>query len=102
MLAALAVALPAALEAAEDKELSSGKNSKKKEKKELKELQESSMIKEDYQQMLDESYLKLLNHRQYLNHTEQDFLNMMNENGVLVDLKGIFRGKINKIEYWSL
>lgn len=43
-----------------------------------------------------------VNHRQYLNYSEQDFLNMMNENGVLVDLKGVFRGKIKNIEYWSL
>ena len=26
----------------------------------------------------------------------------LSENGVLVDIKGMFRGQINKIEYWSL
>jgi UDP-N-acetyl-D-galactosamine dehydrogenase len=43
-----------------------------------------------------------VNHKQYLDYTEQDFINMMNENGVLVDIKGIYRGKIKLTEYWSL
>lgn len=43
-----------------------------------------------------------VNHKQYLTYSEQDFISMMNENGVLVDIKGVFRGKIKQLEYWSL
>ncbi len=41
-------------------------------------------------------------HEEYKNLTEDYFKSLMNENGILVDLKGIYRGKIKKINYWSL
>lgn len=43
-----------------------------------------------------------VNHEEYLSLTEDDFKGMMNGHGLLVDLKGLYRGKINDIEYWSL
>jgi len=43
-----------------------------------------------------------VNHAQYAAMTEKDFLQMMHPQGVLVDLKGIFRNKISEVHYWSL
>lgn len=44
-----------------------------------------------------------VNHKEYQKLTESDFENMMNDDkGVFVDVKGIFKGKINRLEYWSL
>ena len=43
-----------------------------------------------------------VNHHQYLDFNEQYFKDLMSENGILVDVKGIYRGKINNLEYWSL
>jgi UDP-N-acetyl-D-galactosamine dehydrogenase len=44
-----------------------------------------------------------VNHREYQKLTESDFENMMNDDkGVFVDVKGIFKGKIKRLEYWSL
>jgi len=43
-----------------------------------------------------------VNHRDYLEHDEGYFKNLMTDKGVLVDIKGIYRGKINSIDYWSL
>ena len=44
-----------------------------------------------------------VNHDEYVQLTEAD-LNMMlkDDKGVIVDIKGVFRGKINKTQYWSL
>jgi UDP-N-acetyl-D-galactosamine dehydrogenase len=49
-----------------------------------------------------DSVIVAVNHKQYLEYTEDDFANLLTENGVLVDLKGVFRGKISKLNYWSL
>ena len=44
-----------------------------------------------------------VNHSEYKKLTEEDFKGMMkNKNGVFVDVKGIYKGKINELEYWSL
>ena len=44
-----------------------------------------------------------VNHKEYQKLTESDFENMMNDDkGVFVDVKGIFKGKIKRLEYWSL
>lgn len=44
-----------------------------------------------------------VNHAEYKEMTEADFRSMLKDDlGVFVDVKGIFRNKINKIEYWSL
>jgi len=43
-----------------------------------------------------------VNHEEYLSLTEKDFVELSNNNPILVDVKGIFRGKIKNITYWSL
>jgi UDP-N-acetyl-D-galactosamine dehydrogenase len=44
-----------------------------------------------------------VNHVQYKNMSEQDFQHLLKDGtGVFVDVKGIFKGKINTLEYWSL
>lgn len=45
-----------------------------------------------------------VNHKEYLDYTEQCFTDMMGDNGVLVDIKGIYRNKIKNpaYKYWCL
>ena len=43
-----------------------------------------------------------VNHKQYMDLTEDYFINLTGNDGVVVDVKGIYRGKINKLAYWSL
>lgn len=44
-----------------------------------------------------------VNHKEYKTLKEEDFRSMMNDDkGIFVDVKGIFKGKIKDIEYWSL
>jgi UDP-N-acetyl-D-galactosamine dehydrogenase len=44
-----------------------------------------------------------VNHKEYKNMTEKDFTALLKEGkGVFVDVKGIFRGQIKELEYWSL
>lgn len=44
-----------------------------------------------------------VNHQDYLNLEENDFKKYFKDGkGVFVDIKGIYRGKINDLEYWSL
>jgi UDP-N-acetyl-D-galactosamine dehydrogenase len=44
-----------------------------------------------------------VNHKEYKSLTENDFKKLLkNEDGVFIDVKGIFRNKIQDLEYWSL
>lgn len=44
-----------------------------------------------------------VNHKEYAALKESDFKGMLkDQQGVLVDVKGIFKGTINDLEYWSL
>ncbi|MBP8993226.1 MAG: nucleotide sugar dehydrogenase, partial [Bacteroidales bacterium] len=43
-----------------------------------------------------------VNHKPYLNLEEKDFANLLVDNGVLIDIKGIYRNKIKNLTYWSL
>lgn len=44
-----------------------------------------------------------VNHKQYLDFDEEYFTSLMNDDkGVLVDIKGIYRNKVNNLVYWSL
>lgn len=44
-----------------------------------------------------------VNHREYKALSESDFKAMLKDGkGVFVDVKGIFKGKIKELEYWSL
>ena len=44
-----------------------------------------------------------VNHEEYVGLDESEFEGMLKDGKVLlVDLKGIYKGKINRLEYWSL
>jgi UDP-N-acetyl-D-galactosamine dehydrogenase len=43
-----------------------------------------------------------VNHSEYNELIEEDFKKMTNEKAIVVDLKGILRGKIKDLSYWSL
>ncbi|HEC44086.1 MAG TPA: nucleotide sugar dehydrogenase [Bacteroides sp.] len=43
-----------------------------------------------------------VNHDEYLDLTEDYFTSIAAEDALLMDIKGIYRGKINKLIYWSL
>ena len=41
-------------------------------------------------------------HREYTGLGEDYFNSLLNKDGIVVDVKGILRGKIKKHTYWSL
>ena len=41
-------------------------------------------------------------HHQLKKMTEKDFITLSSENALLVDIKGLYRGRIKKMRYWSL
>jgi UDP-N-acetyl-D-galactosamine dehydrogenase len=43
-----------------------------------------------------------VNHKEYVNLDETYFNSIMNKEGILVDLKGIYKGRMKNINYWSL
>ena len=43
-----------------------------------------------------------VNHLDYSLLNEKYFKSILSDNGLLVDLKGVFRNKINELEYWTL
>ena len=43
-----------------------------------------------------------VSHKDYLSYTEDDFRNLLNENGILADIKGIYRKHVKELNYWSL
>lgn len=43
-----------------------------------------------------------VNHKNYTNLDENYFKSITSDNAVLVDLKGIYKGKIKELTYWSL
>lgn len=43
-----------------------------------------------------------VNHREYKKLDEKYFLSILAPKGVVVDVKGMYKGKINKLQYWSL
>ena len=43
-----------------------------------------------------------VSHKQYLNLEEDYFGKLLTKSGIIVDVKGILRGKINNFTYWSL
>ncbi|MGE0567665.1 MAG: nucleotide sugar dehydrogenase [Bacteroidia bacterium] len=42
-----------------------------------------------------------VNHKEYKDLNEKYFTGLMSKNGVLVDVKGMYKGKIDKLTYWS-
>jgi len=66
-------------------------------------------VKEEYnldmQKKVGDSYdavLVAVNHKNYLGLDENYFKSISSENGILVDVKGIYRGKIKDMDYFSL
>lgn len=43
-----------------------------------------------------------VNHTEYSNLSEEFFIGLSAEKGILIDVKGIYRNKIKKLSYWSL
>ena len=43
-----------------------------------------------------------VNHQDYKIMNEADYQSLLSDNGLLVDLKGIYRNKINNLNYWTL
>lgn len=43
-----------------------------------------------------------VNHKEYKNLDEKYFKSILSKNGVFVDVKGIYKGKIKNLTYWSL
>ncbi|MBL7917082.1 MAG: nucleotide sugar dehydrogenase [Bacteroidia bacterium] len=43
-----------------------------------------------------------VNHKEYKNLDEKFFKSILSKNGVFVDVKGIYKGKIKNLTYWSL
>ncbi len=49
-----------------------------------------------------EAIILAVNHKEYLKLDEAYFKSIAKENAIFVDIKGIFRGKIKELKYWSL
>ncbi len=43
-----------------------------------------------------------VNHAEYIKLEEKYFTGILSKGGILVDVKGMYRGKIKKLNYWSL
>jgi UDP-N-acetyl-D-galactosamine dehydrogenase len=43
-----------------------------------------------------------VNHKEYITLDEKYFMSIMSPRGVLTDVKGIYKGKVKKLTYWSL
>jgi UDP-N-acetyl-D-galactosamine dehydrogenase len=43
-----------------------------------------------------------VNHKEYMSLDEDWFANHLSKDGLIVDIKGILKGKISKFKYWSL
>ncbi len=51
---------------------------------------------------LYDAVIVAVSHKEYLHLKEDDFKKMLNEKGILVDVKGLYRKKIKELTYWSL
>ena len=66
-------------------------------------------VKEEYNILMkdepEESYdavVVAVSHEQYIDMKENDFLKLMGDKPIFIDVKGIYRSKIKKMDYWSL
>lgn len=69
-------------------------------KEEVKE--EYNITLKDKPEGLYDAIIVAVSHRQYLNLDESYFSGLLQKDGVVVDIKGILRGKIRNHTYWSL
>jgi len=72
-------------------------------------LADSHEVKEEYGFELTDKLAKdydaviiTVNHKQYLGYGEDFFATLLTPQGIITDVKGIYRGKIKKFGYWSL
>jgi UDP-N-acetyl-D-galactosamine dehydrogenase len=49
-----------------------------------------------------EAVILAVSHKEYLKLDEQYFSSLLNKDGIIVDVKGVLRGKIKNHTYWSL
>lgn len=70
---------------------------------------EKTEMKEEYGiELIDEVKTKYdaiivaVNHDKYIAYDDKYFDSITTENSILVDIKGVFRGKIKSLDYWSL
>ena len=66
-------------------------------------------VKEEYGLELKSSFkgpydavILAVNHKEYLDLEESYFTSLCTDKALFMDIKGIFRGRINKLKYWSL
>jgi UDP-N-acetyl-D-galactosamine dehydrogenase len=64
--------------------------------------EEYSFSLTDKPEGLYDAVIVAVSHKEYLHLKEDDFKQMLNEKGILVDVKGLYRKKIKDITYWSL
>ncbi len=60
-----------------------------------------SLIKKPQSKAYD-AIIVAVNHKEYLSLNEKDFQKLLKPKGILVDVKGIYKNKISKLNYWSL
>jgi UDP-N-acetyl-D-galactosamine dehydrogenase len=48
------------------------------------------------------SIIVAVNHQEYTILDENYFTSLLSQNGILVDLKGVFKNKVNNLNYWTL
>lgn len=65
--------------------------------KKMYDLDMSNQISKDY-----DAVVLAVAHKEYKNFTEEYLLSISKPNALFADLKGIYRGKISKLVYWSL
>lgn len=61
------------------------------------ELTDKDKLAHDY-----DAVIIAVNHKQFLNYDESFFASILTPQGIITDVKGIYRGKIKKFGYWSL
>ena len=49
-----------------------------------------------------QAVIAAVSHKEYENMTQADFANLLTPDGILVDIKGKYKGKIDRFGYWSL
>lgn len=68
--------------------------------KQVKQMYDLDLV--DQPQGLYDAIIVAVAHNEYLNLTEDFFISHCNEQGLLVDIKGIYRNNIHQLHYWSL
>lgn len=49
-----------------------------------------------------QAVIAAVSHKEYSNYTQEDFENLLTPDGIVVDIKGTYKNKIDKFGYWSL